>query len=110
MIEQESKDIAGTAAVLDHGCFVKLVRDLMMLKGKNDSLECAEQLVKLFRKRSLSMLNLIVYNPTGNFEPSDPETVKAFKNFLETHGVFVTQRYEFGQDIKAACGQLASRK
>lgn len=87
----------------------KVMYEYVMLKDINDTLECAEQLVKLFRKRSLSMLNLIVYNPTGNFEPSLPETVKDFKNFLETHGLFVTQRYEFGQNINAACGQLASR-
>ena len=53
---------------------------------------------------------MIVYNPTGKFEPSETETVKDFKRFLETHGVFVTQRSEFGQAINAACGQLASRK
>jgi 23S rRNA (adenine2503-C2)-methyltransferase len=87
----------------------KVMYEYVMLKDINDTLECAEQLVKLFRKRSLSMLNLIVYNPTGNFEPSLAETVKDFKNFLETHGLFVTQRYEFGQNINAACGQLASR-
>ena len=88
----------------------KVMYEYVMLKGINDTLECAEQLVKLFRKRSLSMINLIVYNPTGKFEPSETETVKDFKRFLETHGVFVTQRYEFGQAINAACGQLASRK
>jgi 23S rRNA (adenine2503-C2)-methyltransferase len=88
----------------------KVMYEYVMLEGVNDSLECAEQLVKLFRKRSLSMINLIVYNPTGIFEPSSPETVKDFKNFLEKHGVFVTQRYEFGQSINAACGQLASKK
>jgi 23S rRNA (adenine2503-C2)-methyltransferase len=88
----------------------KVMYEYIMLKGVNDTLECAEQLVKLFRKRSLSMINLIVYNPTGKFEPSEKETVKDFKNFLETHGVFVTQRYEFGQGIDAACGQLASNR
>ncbi|MFA5080759.1 MAG: 23S rRNA (adenine(2503)-C(2))-methyltransferase RlmN [Candidatus Paceibacterota bacterium] len=87
----------------------KVMYEYIMLKGINDTLECAEELVKLFRKKSLCMINLIIYNPTGNFEPSDKETVKNFKNFLETHGLFVTQRYEFGQTINAACGQLASK-
>jgi len=88
----------------------KVMYEYVMLKGINDTLECAEELVKLFRKRSLCMINLIIYNPTGDFEPSDTETVKDFKNFLEKHGLFVTQRYEFGQAINAACGQLASKQ
>ncbi|MDD5639651.1 MAG: 23S rRNA (adenine(2503)-C(2))-methyltransferase RlmN [Candidatus Pacebacteria bacterium] len=87
----------------------KVMYEYVMLKGINDTLECAEELVKLFKKRSLVMLNLIIYNPTGNFKPSDKETVKDFKEFLEKNGLFVTQRYEFGQAINAACGQLASR-
>lgn len=87
----------------------KVMYEYVMLKGINDTIECAEELVKIFRKRSLSMINLIIYNPTGDFEPSDTETVKDFKNFLEKHGLFVTQRYEFGQAISAACGQLASK-
>ncbi|MCK9393400.1 MAG: 23S rRNA (adenine(2503)-C(2))-methyltransferase RlmN [Candidatus Paceibacterota bacterium] len=88
----------------------KVMYEYVMLKGVNDTLECAEELVRLFRKKSLCMINLIIYNPTGDFEPSDDETVKGFKNFLETHGLFVTQRYEFGQAINAACGQLASSR
>ncbi len=87
----------------------KVMYEYVMLKGLNDDLTCAQELVKLFRKRSLSMINLIAYNPTGSYESSESETVKDFKNYLETHGVFVTQRYEFGQGIDAACGQLASK-
>jgi len=87
----------------------KVMYEYVMLKGINDTVECADELVNLFRKRSLSMINLIIYNPTGDFEPSDTDTVKDFKVYLEKHGLFVTQRYEFGQAINAACGQLASK-
>ncbi|MCK9578295.1 23S rRNA (adenine(2503)-C(2))-methyltransferase RlmN [bacterium] len=87
----------------------KVMYEYVMLKDINDTVECAEGLVKLFKKRPLVMLNLIIYNPTGNFEPSSRETVKQFKELLEKNGLFVTQRYEFGQAINAACGQLASR-
>jgi adenine C2-methylase RlmN of 23S rRNA A2503 and tRNA A37 len=33
--------------------------------------------------------------------------IKKFKDYLEKQGIFITQRYEFGRGIKAACGQLA---
>lgn len=53
------------------------------------------------------MVNLIRYNPTtGGFKGSDTKTVKAFKDYLEKKGIVATQRYEFGKDIKGACGQL----
>ena len=56
------------------------------------------------------MLNLIAYNPNGRFESSPPEKIKKFKEILEKAGIFATQRYRFGTDIEAACGQLASGK
>jgi len=78
-----------------------------MIKGENDSLECARELV-LIMKKPLYMVNLIVYNPTGKFKASDSKTIKKFKEYLEKEGIFTTQRYEFGRGIKAACGQLAT--
>ncbi|MBI4975257.1 23S rRNA (adenine(2503)-C(2))-methyltransferase RlmN [Candidatus Peregrinibacteria bacterium] len=52
-------------------------------------------------------VNLIPYNPTGEFKPSFSERVKKFKEILKGRGITVTQRYRFGRGIKAACGQLA---
>ncbi len=49
------------------------------------------------------------YNSTGNFKPSPQNVITKFKNILEQSGVNVTQRYSFGSDIKAACGQLATK-
>ena len=85
----------------------KVMFEYLMIKGVNDSLSCAEQLSGPMKK-PLYMVNLIVYNPTGKFVPSDSKTIKQFKDYLERHGVFNTQRYEFGRGIKAACGQLAT--
>ena len=84
----------------------KVMFEYLMIKGENDSIECAKELVPLMKK-PLYMINLIIYNPTGKFKPS--ENVKEFKEYLEKHGIFTTQRYEFGRKINAACGQLASR-
>jgi len=58
-------------------------------------------------KKQLYLVNLISYNPTGKFEPSSREAIKKFRNILEKEGVAVTQRNSLGQDINAACGQLA---
>ncbi|HNY35683.1 MAG TPA: 23S rRNA (adenine(2503)-C(2))-methyltransferase RlmN [Candidatus Pacearchaeota archaeon] len=86
----------------------KVMFEYLMIKGENDSLECAKELAKIMKK-SLYMVNLIVYNPTGKFKASDSKTIKKFKDYLEKEGIFTTQRYEFGRGIKAACGQLATK-
>jgi adenine C2-methylase RlmN of 23S rRNA A2503 and tRNA A37 len=52
---------------------------------------------------------LISYNPTGKFQPSSSRKTKKFKAILEAAGIFTTQRYRFGTDIEAACGQLAGK-
>ncbi|MFA5009115.1 MAG: 23S rRNA (adenine(2503)-C(2))-methyltransferase RlmN [Candidatus Paceibacterota bacterium] len=87
----------------------KVMFEYLMIENINDSMENAEQLVKIMNK-PLYMVNLIPYNSTkvaDKFKPSDKKTIKTFKDYLEKRGIFATQRYEFGQDIRAACGQLA---
>ncbi len=87
----------------------KVMFEYVMLKDVNDSEEQARELAKLLKK-PLYMANLIAYNPNGRFESSSPEKIKKFKAILEKSGVFATQRYRFGTDIEAACGQLAGKK
>ncbi|MFA6391257.1 MAG: 23S rRNA (adenine(2503)-C(2))-methyltransferase RlmN [Patescibacteria group bacterium] len=87
----------------------RVMFEYLMIKNANDSVELAEQLAELMNK-PLYMVNLIAYNPTDVFKPSDPRTIAEFKEVLERAGVTVTQRYSFGQDINAACGQLANKK
>lgn len=87
----------------------KVMFEYLLLKNVNDSEICAEQLAKIM-DRPLYMVNLIKYNSTGSFNSSDTQTIKKFKNILESRGVEVTQRYSFGTDINAACGQLATKK
>jgi len=86
----------------------KVMFEYVMLKGINDSEEQAKKLSKLLKK-PLYMVNLIAYNPNGRFESSPPEKIKKFKAILEKAGIFATQRYRFGADIEAACGQLAGK-
>ncbi len=82
----------------------KVMLEYLMIKDVNDFLECAEELYQLIKGKPLYMVNLIKYNPTGKYEGSDK--IKQFKDYLEKRGIFITQRYEFGKDIKGACGQL----
>jgi len=79
--------------------------EYIMIDGINDSEENALKLAQI-AKRPLCFVNLISYNPTGNFKASSASKIKLFKEILEKQGIYVTQRYRFGQDIKAACGQL----
>ncbi len=84
----------------------KVMLEYLMVKGINDSLDCAEELYQLIKGKSLYMVNLIKYNPTGNYVGSDNGTIRQFKDYLEKRGIFTTQRFEFGKDIEGACGQL----
>jgi 23S rRNA (adenine2503-C2)-methyltransferase len=86
----------------------KVMFEYVMLKDVNDSESHARELAKIL-KYPLYMVNLIAYNPNGRFEPTPPEKIKKFKSILEATGIFTTQRYRFGTDIEAACGQLATR-
>jgi len=82
--------------------------EYLMIDGVNDSEKEAKELATLL-DHPLYVVNLIRYNPTGEFGPSKSNAIKKFKEILLRAGVKVTQRYSFGQDIKAACGQLAGK-
>lgn len=91
--------------------------EYVLIKGVNDSDECAEELSKLAKNR-LYYVNLILYNAThspgsgqaGIFKPSTTERVNKFKEILKKNKIVFSQRYRFGDDIEAACGQFATNK
>jgi len=85
----------------------KVMFEYVLIKGVNDSDECARKLAKIMGKK-LYFVNLILYNPTGNFKPSTTHRVELFKNILKKAGINFVQRYRFGDDIKAACGQFST--
>lgn len=89
----------------------KVMFEYLMIDGVNDSQEQAKELAKIMRN-PLFLVNLISFNPIGHseFRPSPGRKIKEFKDVLEKSGVNVTQRYRFGREIKAACGQLASEQ
>ena len=82
--------------------------EYVMLAGVNDSRALAREMARILDPRVFKV-NLIPYNPTGSFDGSAPETIRAFRSELERGGLRATIRLTRGQDIDAACGQLAAR-
>jgi len=80
--------------------------EYLMIDGVNDSEYHAKELAGLMNN-PLYVVNLIRYNQTGKFHPSSATAIKKFTNILMREGIKVIQRYSFGSDINAACGQLA---
>lgn len=79
-----------------------------MLDGVNDTSEHARALVEISRKVSCKF-NLIPFNPfpESGLKRSPRERVTAFASVLQDAGVVTTVRKTRGDDIDAACGQLA---
>lgn len=88
----------------------RVMLEYLLIKDVNDSDCCMLELSALVKRNPLYFLNLILYNPTGSFEPSSYKRVKRCREILTKQKVNFTQRYRFGEDLKAACGQLATEK
>ena len=89
-----------------------------MLEGVNDTPEMAHELVRLVAGqgsdgppglRVSCKFNLIPFNPfpASGLKRSSPERVQAFARVLQDAGLVTTVRKTRGDDIDAACGQLA---
>jgi 23S rRNA (adenine2503-C2)-methyltransferase len=104
----------------------RVMFEYLMIDGVNDSEAQAEELGKLLvhslkfgnqkdfarPDRRYYFINLISFNAVGHseFKPSPGWKIKRFKDVLDLIGVDVTQRYRFGKEIKAACGQLVGEE
>ena len=84
--------------------------EYVLIDGVNDSVGQARQLVKLLRNRP-AKVNLIPFNafPESGLRCSTPESIEAFWRTLLDAGIVATIRRPRGDDIAAACGQLAGR-
>ena len=84
--------------------------EYVMLKGINDSIAQANSLVKLV-KDTPCKFNLIPFNPFPNsgYLCSDKQVINEFKSVLMEAGIITTIRKTRGDDIDAACGQLAGQ-
>ena len=81
-----------------------------MLDGVNDSDQHARELVSLVRSHAIPCkFNLIPFNPfpESGLKRSNNVRIKAFAQILSDAGIVTTVRKTRGDDIDAACGQLA---
>lgn len=84
--------------------------EYVMLQGVNDDLSHARKLARLLRNRP-AKVNLIPFNPFPgtHYRRSSAVQVDAFRDILMRAGVMTITRRTRGDDIAAACGQLAGR-
>ncbi|HTV98199.1 MAG TPA: 23S rRNA (adenine(2503)-C(2))-methyltransferase RlmN [Steroidobacteraceae bacterium] len=84
--------------------------EYVMLDAVNDRPEHARALARLLRGRP-AKLNLIPFNrfPGTSYRCSPAAAILAFRDILNEQGVIATIRRTRGEDIDAACGQLAGR-
>jgi 23S rRNA (adenine2503-C2)-methyltransferase len=84
--------------------------EYVMLDRVNDKPEQARQLARLLRGRP-AKVNLIPFNifPGTRYRRSPAATIVRFRDILNENGVIATTRRPRGDDIDAACGQLAGK-
>ncbi|MGH8289810.1 MAG: 23S rRNA (adenine(2503)-C(2))-methyltransferase RlmN [Steroidobacteraceae bacterium] len=84
--------------------------EYVLLAGVNDAPTQAGALARLLARHP-AKVNLIPFNPFPGtrYDRSPPETVQRFRDELIRRGVLATVRRTRGDDIDAACGQLAGR-
>jgi 23S rRNA (adenine2503-C2)-methyltransferase len=86
----------------------RITFEYVMLKDVNDSLNHARQLGKILQDVP-SKVNLIPFNPfpETQFERSGSVAINRFRDHLQGMNIFTITRKTRGDDIDAACGQLA---
>jgi 23S rRNA (adenine2503-C2)-methyltransferase len=87
----------------------RITFEYVMLKGVNDSIADAKELVRLLAKIP-AKINLIPFNPWPGapYECSDWEQIETFAEVVNRAGYASPVRSPRGRDIMAACGQLKS--
>jgi 23S rRNA (adenine2503-C2)-methyltransferase len=84
--------------------------EYVLLKGVNDAPDHAKELARTL-KDTPCKVNLIPFNPfpESGFEKTEPDRVRLFQKVLMDAGYIATVRKTRGDDIDAACGQLAGQ-
>ncbi len=84
-----------------------------LMKGVNDSRECAEELARQMRRVPMAKVNLIPLSPVSHrpdLKTPDEATMLMFLDVLMKAGVQTMLRRSRGKDADAACGQLRLRR
>ncbi len=89
----------------------RITLEYLLMEGINDTLNDAQELAA-FCKNFPVKINLIQYNEVVGipYKKPSPEIVTDFGSFLENKNLIVNIRRSRGNDIAAACGQLANKK
>lgn len=87
----------------------RITFEYILLSGVTDDASSAKQLVALLNGIK-AKVNLIPFNPDPElpFKAPSQEAVREFQKILMDRGLLATVRKSRGQDVSAACGQLAS--
>jgi 23S rRNA (adenine2503-C2)-methyltransferase len=90
----------------------EITLEYILLKDFNDSIQDAEDLIKIYRQVPADLVNIIEYNAIdlARFTQPSESTTQQFMHCLEKNRVNVRLRKSRGKDIDAACGQLANKK
>lgn len=90
----------------------EITLEYILFKDFNDSLQDADELVKVYRQIPADLVNIIEYNPIdlASFSKPDEATTENFMQYLEKNRVNARLRRSRGKDIDAACGQLANKQ
>ena len=84
-----------------------------VIKGVNDSHECAEELARQVKRVPMAKVNLIPLSPVSHrpdFKTPDEKTMLMFLDVLMKNHVQTMLRRSRGKDADAACGQLRLRR
>ncbi len=85
----------------------RFIFEYSLVKGVNDTDDCAEELIKLLKHRPCH-INIIRLNEVkeNGLKATDDKSAYRFAGKLEKAGLSATVRRLFGADIEGACGQL----
>ncbi len=86
-----------------------LTVEYTLISHVNDTPELAKELASYIQKTAIKKVNVIPYNPVKGklFTRAERDRIDAFKEILRKYDITVTERKTMGDDIAAACGQLA---
>ncbi len=89
----------------------RITYEYILISNITDTQECAMELARIFRNR-LAHINLIPYNSIGvkKYKRPSKQEIQQFNRWLTNEGITSSIRTTMGDDIDAACGQLASQK
>ena len=92
----------------EYHSYLKITFEYLLLKGINDSKECALELIDLLKNLN-AKVNILQFNSWDgcSFEPSS--NAKDFSAILQKSGLEAPIRTRRGEDVMAACGQLSAK-